>query len=151
MASPDPFPAVVASLAGPLAPATRVFGLTQIEPPDGAASEQIARLEELQGKGVTFTRLLLLRDILAAAGLGIDDLRWDFVDLLGNTAFGERVRPGDLLQVGARWTVLLSDRGIEGRLDPADLCLDFERGAAVRPLSAAFDVEEVEWAPLAAR
>ncbi|HVS14686.1 MAG TPA: hypothetical protein VMV46_12230 [Thermoanaerobaculia bacterium] len=151
MAAPERFPAVVAALPGPLGPPTRVFGLTQVEPPPDAPADLLARLGELQGKGVTFTRLLLLRDTLQAAGTSATDLAWDFVDLTGGTAFGERVRPGDLLQVGARWVVLLRDRGIAGVLDPEDLCLDFDRGAAVRPLAAAFDVEEVEWAPLAAR
>jgi hypothetical protein len=151
MAAPGRFPAVVASLPGVLAPPTRVFGLTQVEPPENAAAGQIERLAELQEKGVIFTRLLLLRDILSAAGKRPGALQWDFVDLLGNTSFGERVRAGDLLQVGARWVVLLADRGEQGVLDPADLCLDFERGAAVRALSAAFDVEEVEWSPLAER
>ena len=151
MEAPSRFPAVVASLDGVLAPPTRVFGLTQIEPPENPRPELVARLDELQEKGVTFTRLLLLRDLLAAAGKSAGRLEWDYVDLLGDTPFGERVRPGDLLQVGARWVVLLSDRGREGVLDPEDLCLDFDRGAAVRPLSAAFDLEEVEWAPLAGR
>jgi hypothetical protein len=151
MATPERFPSVVAALPGALGPPTRVFGLTQIEPPADSPPALLERLAELQGKGVTFTRLLVLRDILQAAGVTSAGLAWDFVDLTGGTAFGERVRPGDLLQVGARWAVLLRDRGEAGVLDPQDLCLDFDRGAAVRPLAAVFDVEEVEWAPLSPR
>ena len=86
--------------------------------------------------------------MLQLGDLSYDGLEWSLVD------FGEpilavgRPRPGDLLRSGSRFVVLLEDSGTEQVLDGADLCLDFEDGAAIRRLDGVFLGEggSVEWA-----
>ena len=71
-----------------------------------------------------------------------------------DTGKGGEVAPGDLVQSGERTVVLARDAGLPGRLDPADLALDFARGAKLLPLTAIFTGDgglRLEWAPLGER
>lgn len=157
---------VVAELPGRLGVASRVFGLSQLEPTadDQAALGQVARLYR---HGLAFTRLLLLRSMIEASGAEYDSLVWRRVDLQAGLPFGpdeerlgeERleapttapaIAAGDLLRVGARWVVLYRDSGEPGVLDGQDLCFDFDRGAEVRQLAEVFvGGGDIEWAVLA--
>ncbi len=133
------FPSVVAALPEALAPASQVFGLPQIDLATGLGHE--AQIGDWVEQGLAFTRLTVIRDQIASSGRRLEDLDWGLVELTGTDAFGEKVRPGDLLQVGERLVVLYDDRGQIGRLDYDDLCLDFVDGAAVRLLREVFSGE----------
>lgn len=140
-ADPAAFPTVVATLPGLLAPASRVFGLTQIEPPSGAPREMLQKIRDLTRSNLAFSRLAVLRSLLDAAGSEFDDLTWRRVDLDAGLAWegeGGDVAPGALLRVGDRIVVLYEDQGTEGILDRRDLCFDYARGATVRPLLDVF-------------
>jgi len=140
----DSFPGVYAALPGPAGPASLAFGLTQIEPPAGAPSEQtelLGRLAELTRRRVAFTRRALIREVIGASGRAPGEVAWATVDLGAGPAWGgdgAGVDAGDLLRAGARVVVLFRDRGTPGVLDRDDLCFDYEQGAAVRALSEVF-------------
>lgn len=138
---PDSFPTAVAALPGVLAPASKVFGLTQIEPPVGAPGEMVQQIRAWTRSSLAFSRLTMLDALLSTAGLELDDLTWRRVDLDAGVAWETQegdVVPGVLLRVGDRIVVLYRDRGTEGILDRQDLCFDYARGAAVRPLVDVF-------------
>ena len=156
------FPTVTAVLPGPAGPASAVFGLTQIATaaPDPAVLQELVRLTEQR---LAFSRVTMLAEVLAAAGVGSADLPWSSAALDGGLGWGEEVRVGDLLRAGDRVVVLYRDAAGDGgeppiaagdgdgRLDGDDLALDYVRGAAVRRLSEVFDLSgggSVEWAPL---
>lgn len=152
-AEPEGFATVVVELEGALAPASRVFGLTQIELPPGAESADQEKLAGLFSRGLAYSRLLVLRSILDSAGTGLDDLTWQRLDLSDGPMWGPpSVQPGDLLRVGSRWVVLFedsTDAGRSGRLDPEDKIMDFDRGAEILSLSSVFvGGGDIEWAPL---
>ncbi len=132
------FPTVRLSLPGPAGPASRVFGLTQIEPPPGAGTALRRQIEELADHGVAFSRLTVLRDQIRQTGKRLEDLEWRTVDLEGEARWGADLTAGDLLRVGDRFVVLYEDRGTPGVLDYEDLCFDYVQGAAVRALSDVF-------------
>lgn len=136
------FPTVVQSLPGLLASASRVFGLTQLEVRAGDASAQsalLARVDEMAGRALAYSRVTVLRDHLRSAGKSLSELVWGDVDLLAAEArWGADASPGDLLRVGERFVVLYQDREPTGRLDYEDLCFDYVRGAAVRRLGDVF-------------
>ncbi len=132
------FPAVRMSLPGAAAPASRVFGLSQLDPPAGAGAELLAQIDELAQHGIAFSRLSVLLDQLERAGLRLADLEWRTVDLRGEVAWGRVASAGDLLRVGDRVVVLYADRGEDGLLDYGDLCFDFVQGALVRTLGDVF-------------
>lgn len=137
----ETFPAVYSALPGPAGPASLAFGLTQIEPPAGAGADLLSHLAEMTRRRLAFSRAPLLREVLAAAGTTSGALAWETVDLAAGPAWGEGgggVGTGDLLRAGARVVVLYRDQGTAGVLDRDDLCFDYERGAAVRPLSEVF-------------
>ncbi len=139
----DRFPTVVMTLPGAAAPASRVFGLSQLEPPAGAGPELLAQIDELARNGVAFSRVTVLRDQLEHAGKRFEDLEWRNVDLRGEVRWGRSGVPGaagagDLLRVGDRTVVLYEDRGEPGVLDYGDLCFDFVRGPLVRALGDVF-------------
>jgi len=159
------FPTVVATLAGPAGPASAAFGLTQLEPPAGAAAELRGRLAELTARKVTFSRVPLVAEVLAAAGVDRGAVPWRSVGLDGEVAWGSEAHPGDLLQAGGRVVVLYRDArggpgGAEavaddagpgnGLLDRDDLVFDYARGAAVRRLADVFEGTggRVDWVPL---
>ena len=149
------FPTVQMVAPGRLGPASLVFGLAQLEPPEGASAEILAQIDELVRHGVAFSRPSVIRDQIRQAGGQLSDLPWQEVDLVGETLWRNpegagRVSAGDLLRVGDRLVVLYEDRGIAGRLDYEDLCFDFVQGAAVRRLSDVFSGEgaAVGWASL---
>ncbi len=156
LASPQRFPTVAATLEGARA-ASRVFGLSQLEAAEGSAPELLEKLADLYGRQLSFSRLLVLRSILEDAGTSLDDLESRRVDLeKDRLAWGSEAHTGDLVRVGARWVVLYRDAGdagdpgVVGRLDPLDLCFDFDRGAEVRPIGEVFVGDgEVELATLA--
>lgn len=143
----DAFPAVTERLPGILGPASEIFGLTQIE--TGAAQGELLRpLQDLARKRLAFSRVTVLGAVVSAAGTSADALRWKPLGLAGGVLWGggEGVAEGDLLQVLDRVVVLYRDVGEIGILDSQDLCLDFARGAAVRPLEQVFDAgTEVSW------
>ena len=75
-----------------------------------------------------------------------EDVPWTGVELDGSRQWPQ---PGDLLRAGPRLVMFLKDEGVEGWLDYDDLCLDFDRGAAIRRLGEIFTGQGVvEWARL---
>lgn len=145
-AAVDRFPTVVAELPAALGPASRVFGLSQIELP-AAAGDEAARAEargvlsRLAADGLAFGRLTVLRDQLLAAGVDLDRQRWTSLELGTGNLWGEAADVGDLLRVGERVVVLYRDAGVPGVIDYEDLCFDYVRGAAVRTLGDVFSRE----------
>ena len=144
------FPTLLVELEPPLEVVSRYFGLTQLIPSDVVLpelSEEISRLAEDE---LAFTRAFLLRAHLEDAGRRWEDLSWRRIDWSGgDLRWGSDVRPGDLLRVASRAVILYDDRGAEGVLDDEDLCVDFERGAALVPIGEIFTGEGlVEWASL---
>lgn len=146
---------VGAELPGLLGAVSSVFGLTQVDPDPGLAPDLSARLEAWQDAGLVFERARLLARHLEASGRTAAELRWRTVDLAERgLAWGEEAQPGDLLQGGERIVVLFRDEGEAGRLDPEDLCFDFERGAKVRRIDEVYREHgglELEWASIAPR
>lgn len=146
---------VVAALPGAAAIPSRVFGLTQLEPAPDAPPEVAAGIAALTARGLAFSRRELLAETVRAAGADPATLPWRLVDVAaGGLAWGGEVAPGDLVQSGERTVVLARDAGLPGRLDPADLALDFARGAKLLPLTAIFTGDgglRLEWAPLGER
>ena len=136
--NPQDFPAVRKTLPGNLAPASKVFGLTQLEPPADAERDLLRQIDELAKIGVAFSRLTVIRDQVRATGQSISDLDWVLVDLSGDWSWNDTVHGGDLLRAGERLVILYEDRGMDGVLDGADLCFDFVLGAAVRRLDEVF-------------
>ena len=146
------FPTVALTLPGTLGPASKVFGLTQLETLPGSPPELLQQVGELASHGIVFSRLSVLRDQIQGAGKTLDTLRWSSIDLAGTTSFGGAgaPAPGDLLRVGDRVVVLYADRGQEGVLDYGDFCFDYARGAVVRALEEVFSGEgqDLQWASL---
>ena len=132
------FPTVRMTLPGTAAAASRVFGLTQLEPPPGAGRELVTQIDELAANDVAYSRLTVLRDQIHHAGLTLEDLRWTIVDLAGDARWGREAGPGDLLRAGDRVVVLYRDLGTPGVIDYQDLCFDYVQGAAIRALDEVF-------------
>jgi hypothetical protein len=141
---------VVAELPEPMTAASRAYGLSQIEPAPEILPQVAPRLVEWFGREVAFSRLTVLHAHLGRTGLEYSTLGWVPVELGVDVSWGPGgAEAGDLLRVGARWVFLLKDRGIDGRLDRDDLCLDFDRGARIRSTGEVFTGEGlVEWASL---
>lgn len=135
------FPTVIATLPGSLAPASRVFGLTQLALQPPSSSESVATLRRLAAQGLAFDRLTVLGDLLRESGVALDDQVWESVDLGSGLGWPAQAGAGDLLRVGERVVVLFADRGTIGVVDYDDLCLDFVRGAVVRRLGDVFSGE----------
>ncbi len=137
---------VVARLPAALGPPSAVFGLPEIERGDGDWDQAaLTRLQQLHSDGLAFSRLIVLRDLLDAGGARWEDLNWQLASLDGSLSWrgpgAGSPAPGDLVRVADRWVVLLGDEvgeGEVGMLDGADLCLDFDAGAAVRRLDQIF-------------
>lgn len=137
----ESFPTIYAALPGPAAPASLAFGLSQLEPPPSPPAALHARLSRLTRQRLAFSRVTLVAQMIRAAGLTRAELDWTDVDLAAGPPWGEdegAADTGDLVRAGSRVVVLFRDAGTEGTLDRADLCFDYERGAAVRPLSEVF-------------
>ncbi len=150
-ANVERFPTVKMTLPGAMSPVSKVFGLTQLEPPPGSGRDFIKEIEELADADIAFSRLTVLRDQIRHAGRRLEDLTWGTVDLAGDARWGQDVAPGDLLRAGDRVVVLYLDRGTPGVIDYQDLCFDFVQGVAVRALDDVFigSGNEVEIASLA--
>ena len=151
----DRFPTVRMTLPGAAGPASRVFGLTQLEPPAGADKTIREQIEELAANDIAFTRLTVLRDQIKHAGRRLDDLTWATLDLAGDARWGQDAGPGDLLRAGDRIVVLYRDRGTPGVIDYEDLCFDYVQGVAVRALNEVFigsgnDIEHASLATVSA-
>jgi hypothetical protein len=147
----ESFPTVTVRLPGILGPASEVFGLTQVEPVGPSSGEMRSGLRTLIEQRLAFTRLGVLGELLEAQGRTAADLRWESLNLDGSTSWGDRVAPGDLVQVLDRVVLLYRDANGDGLVDPGDLCFDFAKGAAVRPLDQVFDFSEgleVSWVTL---
>ncbi len=129
------FPTVLSRLDGVLARPSAVFGLPQIEPTAQASPEARAAIGERRRERLAFSRLAVIDAALDTAGLDPDDLEWQAVELTGEAAWES---PGDLVRVGDRWVLTYLDRGVEDRLDYEDLCIDFDKGAAIRRLGDIF-------------
>jgi hypothetical protein len=143
------FPTLVALLPGAAGPASRVFGLPQLETSPTAEASVPERLRDMAQRQLAFSRLLVLGSVLQEAGLDPERLPWSRIDLGARLPWDERVKSGDLVRVGARMVVLYRDAGEESVLDAGDLCFDFEQGATVRALGEVFVGEgNVEWAAL---
>lgn len=151
----DRFPTVEILLPGPLAPASRVFGLTQLHLPVGDPELQSA-FDDLARKRLAFSHPSVVRDLLEGAGLELGELEWESLDLDGSAPWGGEgsvgPRPGDFVRVGDRLVVLYEDHGDPGVVDYADWCFDYVQGASVRALGDVFSGEglSVEWAALSA-
>jgi hypothetical protein len=128
------FPALTAILQWPLGSVSRVFGLPQIEPAEGAGDEIIAALAELTKAGLVFSRVPLLRTWLATQGVGWEDLGWRPIELTGEVPW----QSGGVVRAGSKVAFTYLARGVEGLLDRSDLCLDFDKGATVRTLGEVF-------------
>ena len=147
---PESFATVSSRLPGAPGPASLYFGLTAIETPAEPSSEYLAEVSALTRSRLAYAPLPLLAEIFHRAGTTPDELEWTRVDLEEGPAWGSEADAGDLLQVGARWVMLLEDAGTLGRLDRQDLCLDFEGRPAVRRLAEVFTGEgELELGRLA--
>ena len=147
----EEFPAVVATLPGVAGPPSRVFGLTQIQPPEAASRELLAEVADLARRRLAFSLATVLRETLEAAGAdGMGSLQWREVELArSGLRWDADVRQGDLLRSGAQVAVLHRDAGVAGQLDAGDLALAFEMGALVLPLGEVFTSGlPVELAPL---
>ncbi len=143
------FSAVTARLAGPLATPSAVFGKPQVELAEGADASLVAEVGELLSRGLVFSRLFLLRELLDGTGRSWEGLSWQAVDLEAGPEWGGGgAAPGDLMRVGKRFVILVADEGRRGRLDEEDLGFDFDKGAVLRRLGEVFTGEGlVEWAP----
>ncbi len=144
------FPAVTARLPDRLAEASAVFGTPQLELSEAAGSAVADRVGELWQRRLAFSRLLVLRRHLEAAGLNWEELDWRPVDLEEGPVWGPgEAAAGDVLRVGDRFVILASDEGQPGRLEEDDLGFDFDKGAVLRRLGEIFTGQGlVEWAPL---
>ena len=162
---------VVMTLSTPSTAASEVFGLPQVEGIDDGPAEET--FTSLAGAGLLFSRAWVLRGILREAEVAWEDIDWQPIDLAapesGSTLWGDQVQPGDLLRVGGRVVVAFRDSRAEdivasaddgerpltaspGVVDYSDLCLDYSRGAAVRPLGDVFaGGGDIEWAGIAQR
>jgi len=138
-ASPESVTAVHAVLPGPAAPASRFFGLAHLDLPSTAAVEEVARVRQWTAAHLAYEDVALLAQLMREAGKTPDEVPWRRVDLTtDNLAWGTDLEAGDLLQAGARWVVLYRDAGRAGVLDYDDLCFDFIRAPAIRPLGQVF-------------
>ncbi len=144
------FPRATVVLDGVLGPPSRVFGLTQVRFGDQPPPPALAALEGWFELDLAFSRILLLRSMLARAGVRFEALEWEAIDLTAGPPWGDAgAARGDFVRAGERIVVLFDDRGSEGVLDYDDLCFDFETGAEVRRLGEVFSGEGlVEHAPL---
>lgn len=144
------FPAVTARLAGSLGAPSAVFGTPQVEVAEVADAALAAKVAELWRHRLVFSRLVVLRELLTRAGRPWEGLGWRAVDLEEGPQWGDGgAAPGDVLRVGERFVILVSDEGRRGRLDHGDLAFDFDKGAVLRGLGEVFSGEGlVEWAPL---
>ena len=144
------FPTVVVSLPGQLAPASRVFGLTQLEFVGSDLAPLASQLTSWSQELVAFSPLTVTKQLLTQASATYDSLEWKEVDLAGGPSWGPNgVSPGDLLRVGERIVVLVKDLGKPDQLDYSDLCFDYHRGAKIKPLREVFAGEGlVDWAAL---
>lgn len=145
----ESFSAVIASLPGTIGPASALFGLTQIEPPPGEVQAMQREIRELTRHYLAFSRLTALGSLLSAAGETLGSLDWRQVSLDAGLPWAQQgeevtrgvargVARGNLLRVGDRVVILYRDEGESGTLDRQDLCFDYARGAAVRPLGDVF-------------
>lgn len=152
LVAPERVTTLVAGLPAPLTSLSRRYGLTQLELAAEADPSIAAAARGLIGKELAFERVEALRTHLEASGSSAASLAWRELDLAaGDLGWGREIEPGDLLQGGGRIVILFRDQGEPGRLDGADLCLDFDRGAKVYRLDRLFPVREgatVEWAAL---
>ncbi len=137
----EDFPTVRRVLPGNAGPASKIFGLTQLELAETADPVVLRKINALARHGLAWSRLTVLRDVLEPTGKELEQLRWQPVDLATNRSLS--AAPGDLIRVGERVVVYYQDRGQPGLLDPEDLCFDFFKGAAIRSLQKVFSGDGV--------
>jgi hypothetical protein len=145
----DEFPTVSALLPGPAGVASAVFGLTAVDLPPNASEQLRQDLARRAEKRLLYESVGLLRKLLLSAGRELDALDWQRTELAAGPRWDSEVALGDLVRVGARWVIAYRDADGDGALGADDLCLDFEKGAAIRRLGEVFVGEgEIEWARL---
>ena len=144
------FPTVIASLAGPLAIPSRLFGQSQVEFAGDGAQSEAETLAEWFEADLAFSYVSVLRAMLDRAGVAWDDLAWRAIDLADGPSWSPgEVVAGDLLRAGDRVVVVYQDRGVAGVLDYEDQCFDFREGAEVIRLGDVFSGEGlVDWTAL---
>jgi hypothetical protein len=132
-------PTVVVSLPERLRLASAAFGLTHLSL-ETSEPGVLGRAAELAERRRASSLPQLLGSELRRRGLDPAEARWVAIDFIEQemTWSETGVGPGSVVRVGGRAVFLLADANANGRLDPADLCLDFDRGAAVRPLAEVF-------------
>lgn len=123
-----------ATLDWPLTSVSRFFGLPQVEPVADSSPELLNAVARQTAGHLLFSRLTVLRSWLDDLGLRWEELAWQAVELTGEAPWPN----GGLVRAGSKVSILLEDRGQRGRLDAADLCLDFDHGATVRTLEEVF-------------
>lgn len=137
----QPVPTVVVSLPGRLRLATSAFGLTHLSL-ETVEPTVVAQAAELGERRLASSLPTLLGSELRRRGIDPASASWSTIDFVEREVPWSTagVGPGSVLRVGGRVVFLLADTNASGRLDAADLCLDFDRGAAVRPLEEVFGV-----------
>jgi hypothetical protein len=146
----DQFPRVSAMLAGPAGLPSAMFGLTGVVPPPDAPQALLDEIDRRAEKRLLWSDRWLLREILRSTGRDLQALDWQRIELEHGPHWAGAVAAGDLLRVGGRWVLAYRDFDGDGTLGPADLCLDFEKGAAIRRVGDVFiGIGEIEWARLA--
>ena len=131
---PEQVTSVTATLVWPLESLSGAFGLPQIEPAPEAADALVSELRQRMSSGLSFSRLGLLRRWLADSGVRWESLEWRPIEINGEAEWSR----GSPVRAGSKVTFLFEDRGAAGRIDSADLCLDFDKGATVRTLEEIF-------------
>lgn len=146
--SANDFATVVAARPGRLRVPTSLFGVPQIELEPQADAEIRKSAQRWIEPGLLFTRGSALKSFLSDVDTSFDRLDWSDLDMAERVVWGSSgVEEGDLLRVGERWVVLLEDRGVPGRIDRDDLCLDYDRGPRVSRIGEVFTGDGlVEWA-----
>lgn len=132
-------PTVVVSLPERLRLASSAFGLTHLSLAT-SQPEVVAHVGELSEQRLASSLPTLLGRELRRRGFDPVRAPWEAIDFVEQEVAWSpgSIGPGTVVRVGGRAVFLLADSNANGRLDPEDLCLDFERGAAVRPLAEVF-------------
>lgn len=133
----DEMTTVTVELPGVLAPASRTFGLTQVDIPPGASEELRRRIVEWADERLLLTRATVLRDHLAAADTTFEDLEWREIRM-GEPRWGHGIFAGDLLRVADTFVILLRGREPGAALALDDLAFDFSNGPVIAPLGQTF-------------
>jgi hypothetical protein len=155
MTSPQRVTTVFAGLPAPLGQVSRAFGEPELELARGLDAATAGRARALLDAGLAVTGDRLLARHLDESGRDATKLEFRTVELgPQGPEWGSAAAPGDLLRAGDRVVVLYRDVGVPGRLDPADLAFDFDRGLRIERLDQLFRGDgglRLDLAPVAPR